>query len=50
MGEGVSFQEAIQGAPAYKLANTPNSGAKEIYEPLIARYANLEKKVTGSKS
>lgn len=41
----VPFQEAVQGAPSYELANTPTPGAGEIYEPLIARYAKLEKSI-----
>ena len=39
----VPFQEAVRGASSYTLANTPTPGAREIYEPLIARYAKLEK-------
>ena len=43
MGGNVSFQEAVRGGPCYQLANSPRPGAKEIYEPLLARYAELEK-------
>ncbi len=46
LGGRGTFQEAVQGAPSYELANTPRQGAKEIYQPLIARYAKLEETVT----
>ena len=47
-GGRVSFQEAVRGAPSYELANTPSPGAREVYEPLMARYAKLEKLVSPS--
>lgn len=45
-GGSGTFQEAVRDAPSYKLANTPRQGTKEIYQSLIARYAELEKSVT----
>ncbi len=48
-GGRVPFQEAVRGAPSYELANTPRPGAREIYKPLIARYAKLEKLIAGSE-
>ena len=46
VGGSGTFQEAVQGAPSYQLANTPREGGREIYQPLITRYAHLEKTVT----
>ncbi|XP_066300967.1 xylulose kinase-like [Branchiostoma lanceolatum] len=43
----VSFQEVVQGAPEYKLAVTPNSSAKQVYDPLVGRYKRLEDQVAG---
>jgi len=42
MGDGISFQEATGGCPNYELANSPRENAREIYEPLLKRYAKLE--------
>ena len=42
MGDGTSFQAATGGCPNYELANSPREDAREIYEPLLQRYAQLE--------
>ena len=50
MGESTSFQEATSGGSCYRLANTPRPDAREVYEPLLARYARLEKSIPTNSS
>uniref|UniRef100_A0A8C9W1B1 Xylulose kinase n=1 Tax=Scleropages formosus TaxID=113540 RepID=A0A8C9W1B1_SCLFO len=42
---GASFAEAIRHAQEPKLAVTPCSRAEQIYQPLLKRYEELEKKI-----
>lgn len=46
MNGSISFQEAVRGGPCYQLANSPRPEAKDIYEPLLARYSKLEKTIS----
>ncbi|XP_076827389.1 xylulose kinase isoform X2 [Brachyhypopomus gauderio] len=49
-GTGVSFKDAVKGAPAAQLAVRPSPGAMEVYGPLLKRYADLEAKVLMAKT
>ncbi|MFT7816077.1 xylulose kinase isoform X2 [Arapaima gigas] len=42
---GVSFAEAVRHAQEPKLVAIPSPGAEKIFEPLLKRYAELEKKL-----
>lgn len=41
----VSFSEVVQDAPEPRLDVTPSSGSEEVYQLLLRRYAELEKKI-----
>nr|XP_015209584.1 PREDICTED: xylulose kinase isoform X3 [Lepisosteus oculatus] len=43
--KGVHFAEAVGQALEPKLAVSPTPGAEQVFEPLLKRYADLEKKV-----
>ncbi|XP_062335440.1 xylulose kinase isoform X2 [Osmerus eperlanus] len=43
--QGVSFSDVVQKAPEPKLAVTPTPGSQEVFQLLLKRYAELEKKI-----